>query len=170
MSRTNHIMKCLGSSALVLALSAAGAQAAPKRVSGAKPVNCVACHGKEQVLPADHPKLANMKLASCRECHVKGDVSSLDGKLPLSHKHLLAGLTCAKCHGKAKKQEPVDFQVCVGCHEPEKLAQTTSAVRPQNPHTSRHYGTALDCNACHHQHAKSEDFCGQCHKFQFKLP
>jgi cytochrome c oxidase cbb3-type subunit 3 len=34
---------------------------------------------------------------------------------------------------------------------------------PPNPHTSPHYGTELDCNLCHRQHAKSENYCAQCH-------
>ncbi|MBW2098891.1 MAG: cytochrome c3 family protein [Deltaproteobacteria bacterium] len=32
-----------------------------------------------------------------------------------------------------------------------------------NPHNSPHYGADLDCNFCHHQHSKSENFCAQCH-------
>ena len=60
---------------------------------------------------------------------------------------------------------------CVSCHGPtEGLAQKTKEIKPTNPHTSPHYGTELDCNLCHHQHTRSEDFCGQCHSFKFKTP
>jgi len=48
--------------------------------------------------------------------------------------------------------------------------QQEAGVKPSNPHTSPHYGMSLDCNLCHHQHAKSENYCSQCHKFDFKVP
>lgn len=156
--------------ALVLTFAATAALAAPKRIVTAKPDNCVACHGKDHVLPDGHPKTSKMAFANCLECHPKDGSTTLSGKLPLSHKHQLLGITCVKCHGKAKKQEPVPAEVCQSCHEPEKLAARTSGLKPQNPHTSKHYGTSLDCNNCHHQHSKSEDFCIQCHSFNFKLP
>jgi hypothetical protein len=43
-------------------------------------------------------------------------------------------------------------------------------TKPTNPHTSPHYGTDLDCNLCHHQHAASEDYCAYCHDYDFKTP
>lgn len=156
--------------AAALVLAGTTAFAAPKRLATAKPDNCVACHGKEQVLPAGHPKTAKMTFANCQECHPKDGPASLSGKLPLSHKHHLSGANCVQCHGKSKKKEPVAAEVCHTCHEPEQLARKTSGIKPQNPHTSKHYGTSLDCNNCHHQHEKSEDFCIQCHSFNFKLP
>lgn len=156
---------------LVVTTFAAGATAAPKRLATANPDNCAACHGKEKILPADHSRTAKMTLASCRECHAKGSSSSLAGKLPLSHVHQLAGVTCVKCHGKAKKKQEVEYKVCLSCHDADKLAAKTATVKPENPHNSPHYGTSLlDCNVCHHQHAKSENFCIQCHSFDFKLP
>ncbi len=165
---TRHAaMLTAASLALLVALPAF---AAPKRLTSAKPDNCSACHGKDKVLPEGHAKTAKMALSACRECHTKDSPTSLSGKLPLSHRHQLAGVTCVKCHGKAKKQTPVEAAVCETCHEPARLAEKTAGVKPQNPHTSPHYGTALDCNVCHHQHAKSENFCIQCHTFNFKLP
>ncbi|QEM69775.1 hypothetical protein FO488_17500 [Geobacter sp. FeAm09] len=147
------------------------AHAAPKRLASAKPANCASCHGKEAVLPAGHPSTAGMTLASCRECHAKGGASSLAGKLPLGHIHQLSGVTCVKCHGKTKKPQPVDMAQCVACHgDTDKLAEKTAGVKPQNPHKSPHYGTTLDCNNCHHQHEKAENFCLQCHKFDFVVP
>jgi hypothetical protein len=83
----------------------------------------------------------------------------------------LAGLDCTKCHGKTKKPEAATMEQCVACHGPAaKLAEKTQTVKPKNPHTSPHYGTELDCNLCHHQHAKSENYCNQCHQFDFKVP
>ncbi|HSD42833.1 MAG TPA: cytochrome c3 family protein [Burkholderiales bacterium] len=41
----------------------------------------------------------------------------------------------------------------------------------KNPHNSPHYGRDADCNLCHHQHAKSENYCAQYHeKWAFKVP
>jgi hypothetical protein len=52
----------------------------------------------------------------------------------------------------------------------EKVSAATASVKPTNPHNSPHYGKNADCNLCHHQHEKSENYCTQCHKFDFKLP
>jgi hypothetical protein len=155
---------------LISILISATATAAPKRLATAKPANCATCHGKEKALPEGHTAVAGMNINSCRECHAKGDSSSLAGKLPLSHVHQLGGVTCVKCHGKTKKPQAVDTQVCESCHDPVKLSEKTAAVKPQNPHTSPHYGTALNCTYCHRQHEKAENFCNQCHKFDFKIP
>lgn len=155
----------------VVTLFSMTAYAAPKRLASAKPGNCAACHGKDAILPADHPKTSGMTLASCRECHAKGGSSSLAGKLPLSHVHQLGGVTCVKCHGKTKKPQPVGMEQCVACHgDTDKLAEKTAGIKQQNPHKSPHYGTTLDCNTCHHQHEKAENFCLQCHKFDFVVP
>jgi DnaJ-class molecular chaperone len=155
---------------LITVIFTATVMAAPKRLATAKAANCAACHGKESVLPDKHEKTAGMSLNSCKECHVKGDSSSLAGKLPLSHVHQLAGVTCVKCHGKTKKPQAIEPAVCESCHDPVKLSEKTAKVKPQNPHTSPHYGTALNCTYCHHQHEKAENFCNQCHKFDFKMP
>lgn len=85
--------------------------------------------------------------------------------------HTQNGVKCADCHGKAKKPAPVEMDRCVTCHDTKELAAKTANVQPQNPHENRHYGTELDCNKCHHQHKKSENFCLQCHPtFKFAVP
>jgi hypothetical protein len=110
-----------------------------------------------------------MQWKDCQACHSEGKMSLL-GKIPASHVHLLSGVNCAACHG-AGKPEPVAMEKCVSCHGPTaKLAEKSAGVKPSNPHISPHYGTDLDCNLCHHQHAKSENYCLQCHKFDFKVP
>lgn len=83
--------------------------------------------------------------------------------------HASNGIKCVDCHGEAAKREPVSMEKCISCHgETDKLAQKTAAVKPRNPHESRHYGTEADCNLCHHQHKKSENFCLPCHqRFNF---
>lgn len=158
---------------LVFALLAAGvvAGAAPKRAAKAKPGDCAACHGAEKVLSDGHEATKDMMYDGCLECHGGTGKESLRTKIPSGHIHQLRGITCEKCHGKTKQQEELTMDQCIACHgDTEKLAEKTSAVKPANPHTSPHYGTSLDCNVCHHQHKKSENFCSQCHKFDFAVP
>lgn len=145
--------------------------AAPKLVpSKAKAGDCAACHVQKKMLPDKHPDTKAMNLAACKACHTKDNLD-LTGKFPGSHTHQLAGVNCEGCHGKTKKPEEVAMEKCVACHgATAKLAEKTKDVKPTNPHTSPHYGTDLNCNLCHHQHAKSENYCAQCHKFDFKTP
>jgi hypothetical protein len=146
------------------------ASAAPIQNPKAKGGDCSACHGKDKILPESHPDTKAMNAKSCLACHKDGKMS-LVGKMPGSHVHQLSGIMCASCHGKVKKPEAVAMDKCVACHgSPDKLAEKTAKVKPENPHTSPHYGTTLDCNLCHKQHVKSENFCSQCHKFDFKVP
>ena len=145
--------------------------AAPKLVpSDARPGDCAACHTEGKVLSDTHPDTKEMNLAACKACHTRDNLD-LTGKFPGSHTHYLAGVTCVACHGKTEKPEEVAMEKCVACHgSTAKLAEKTKNIKPTNPHTSPHYGTDLDCNLCHRQHAKSEDFCAQCHSFNFKTP
>jgi hypothetical protein len=154
---------------LFLPLCSSLVSAAPK---DAHPSSCYSCHDKkDKILPDNHKPTEGMTLESCRECHRQGGKSArLAGKLPLVHAHQLSGVTCVKCHGESKKKEAVETEVCESCHDPVKLAQKTARVKPENPHTSPHYGTALNCTYCHHQHEPSENFCTQCHSFDFKVP
>ncbi|WP_418869780.1 cytochrome c3 family protein, partial [Sutterella wadsworthensis] len=39
-----------------------------------------------------------------------------------------------------------------------------------NPHVSPHYGKTLECTNCHLMHQESENYCNQCHEFNFKVP
>lgn len=143
---------------------------AADRLAGAKAGNCAACHKGQKVLPADHADTKTMFYKDCLHCHEKGGTQKLEGRLPASHIHGLGGITCAKCHGKTKKPSEVEMKQCIMCHSPEKLVSKTAGVKPTNPHTSPHYGTDLDCNLCHHQHRKSENYCSQCHNFDFSVP
>jgi len=154
---------------IIFMLAAIGAWAAPKLLPDAKPGDCGACHGKDRVMPESHPDVKSMDWKGCKMCHKEGKMD-LTGKLPGSHVHQLSGATCVKCHG-SEKPEPLSMDKCVSCHgSTAKLAEKTAKVKPENPHTSPHYGTELDCNLCHHQHAKSENYCNQCHKFNFRVP
>ncbi|MCX7981760.1 MAG: cytochrome c3 family protein [Syntrophales bacterium] len=132
--------------------------------------DCQACHRDKKVLPDNHPSTVEMNWKGCIMCHPKGD-KDLTGKIPGSHRHYLSGVNCVSCHGKVKKETPVKMAKCVSCHGATvKLAERTAHVKPTNPHTSPHYGTELDCNLCHHQHTKSENYCLQCHSFPFRVP
>jgi hypothetical protein len=164
------LLLCLCLTLSLLAVTAGSAEAAPKRIATAKAGDCAACHGAEKVLPADHKDTKAMTGADCLGCHEKTGPSSLRTKMPASHTHQFAGVNCAKCHGKTKKPEEVKMKQCVACHNTDKLAEKTAGVKPKNPHESPHYGKTLDCNLCHHQHGKSENYCNQCHRFDFVVP
>lgn len=85
--------------------------------------------------------------------------------------HKSHGLDCAVCHGpdKANLKEPATAD-CTGCHAVDALVAKTKDVKPTNPHMSPHYRSELDCTNCHMGHMESENFCNQCHQFNFKLP
>jgi hypothetical protein len=153
-------------------LTAALAQSpgAPKRLPSAKPSDCAACHGKTSPLPQKHPAIANKTMSDCIGCHAKGSPTALRGKLPLSHTHQLSGVTCKSCHANPRKPEAVKAAKCLTCHTGEAIFAATAQVKPTNPHGSPHYGKESDCNLCHHQHEKAENYCTQCHKFDFKVP
>ena len=151
--------------------------AAPTRDPAAKGNDCAACHQAGLPLLAKHPSTQTNKWSDCMDCHEKGTDDTIAGKIPGSHAHQLAGVTCADCHGSSGKAgstvKPVavEMDMCLTCHKSgEKMAALTAKVKPQNPHVSAHYNSDLDCNVCHHQHAKSENFCVECHSFGFKVP
>jgi len=153
------------------------ASSAPAQDSGqakllpdAKATDCVACHAAHDPLPSAHPPIAGKTLTDCHACHAPGSAQDLTGVMPLFHSHLLSGLTCKSCHSDPAKAEPVEASTCMGYHDPEKVAAATANVKPTNPHDSPHYGKTADCDLCHHQHEKSENYCAQCHQFNFKVP
>ena len=117
-----------------------------------------------------------MSLVTFLGCLLAGGASAAatakgkDGNLGKLHASM--GITCAQCHENVKKPTAVPMGKCVSCHGPtEKLAAKTANIKPRNPHENRHYGTEADCNLCHHQHKKSENFCLPCHqRFDFVVP
>lgn len=88
----------------------------------------------------------------------------------LADRHVAKGVQCAMCHGPDEKnlQEPT-ADTCKQCHSVDALVEKTAKVKPTNPHTSPHYATDLDCNSCHLGHQSGENFCNQCHQFDFKV-
>ena len=143
------------------------------RISGAQAWECAACHRAQNVLPKQHVDIQEMPYVGCAVCHLseEGFAGALKGKMPGSHLHAFRNVPCAGCHGQEKKPAPVAKSQCLVCHgSAAKVALKTQNTKPNNPHDSPHYGTQLDCNFCHRQHAKSEDYCAQCHKFNFVVP
>jgi len=149
------------------------AVASKSKAMDVKAWDCAGCHKGKKVLPDNHIAIKEMPYEGCLVCHLPGEgkAGTLKGKIPGSHLHAFKGVKCEQCHGKVKKPEPVEMAKCVACHgATAKLAEKTAKVKPQNPHESPHYGTDADCNLCHHQHAKSENLCAQCHKFDYVVP
>lgn len=147
--------------------------AAPTRDPAARGNDCAACHKADAKapLPARHKATGKMKFADCLECHEKRTDDTLVGKLPGSHAHQLAGVGCVDCHGKGDKPAPVEMDQCLSCHgSGDKVSARTAKLKPRNPHESAHYGTDLDCNLCHRQHQKSENYCAECHSWKFQVP
>ncbi len=166
------LIGCASFMCAVIALAAG-----PTRDPSAKGNDCATCHQAGLPLLAKHPSTKTNKLSDCMDCHEKGTDDTIIGIIPGSHLHQLAGVTCVDCHGSSgkagstTKPVAVDMDKCLSCHgSGEKVAALTAKVKPQNPHRSTHYNTDLDCNVCHQQHAKSEDFCAECHTFGFKVP
>ncbi|SEM15355.1 Cytochrome b subunit of formate dehydrogenase [Syntrophus gentianae] len=162
------ILSCIG---VLLFFPFSGAAAnSPKRLANVQPGDCQACHeGGKKVLPENHMNTKGMKLKSCVTCHAK-DKISIKSKMPTSHAHTLAGITCEKCHGQKTPFTKIEYEVCVACHSTEGLAKVPAkGPTLPNPHNS-HYGTEVDCSLCHFQHKKSEFMCSQCHSFKNVTP
>jgi len=85
--------------------------------------------------------------------------------------HASKGVACVDCHGDQAQREPVPMVKCLECHDTKEVAAATADLKPTNPHNNRHYSTETNCNYCHHQHRKSENFCTPCHlRFEFVVP
>lgn len=84
-------------------------------------------------------------------------------------RHAAKGVTCVQCHGQNNEITTPDINQCKKCHNADELVEKTKNVKPQNPHVSPHYGNTLECTLCHVQHAEPENYCNQCHSFDFKV-
>ncbi|WP_376711935.1 cytochrome c3 family protein [Shewanella profunda] len=86
-------------------------------------------------------------------------------EIRLHHKE--AGLKCNSCHIN-KPFDSVEMEQCLTCHKlPEKKTDYHGAP---DKHDSPHYGITLECENCHREHSESEDYCANCHDFNFKVP
>jgi hypothetical protein len=90
-------------------------------------------------------------------------------KVLLLQKHTDKGMTCTGCHEENPPAKGAAMAKCLTCHGPyDKLADKTEGKGDHNPHAS-HNGE-LSCDSCHHVHKVSENYCSQCHQFEFKVP
>ena len=88
------------------------------------------------------------------------DASSAQENTPFgADRHGIKNVTCKECH----------INQCSKCHAPDEIEKKTRGIKPQNPHVSPHYGNKLECTLCHLQHAAPENYCAQCHSFDFKV-
>jgi hypothetical protein len=153
-------------------VSSSAFSAESKKTEDAKPGNCMVCHEGRKVLPAGHVKTDGMRFAECNRCHQKsGDKNKPDdlrGRLSLGHAHQFGGIPCSGCHGEARPLADVDGQKCLNCHADYKSSSKPTDKSIPGPHQS-HMGD-LDCLLCHHVHTRSENFCGQCHWWKYKVP
>lgn len=156
--------------AVIAMLSGTVAAQAPLQHSD-DPGDCATCHGGGQVLPDGHVPTAGMSLEGCSACHVPETALSLRSAMPLDHHHLLSGVTCQTCHENPETPTPMSTSQCLACHGPlEELAARTAEARPTNPHSTPHGPTFAECDLCHQVHKESEDFCAQCHNFNYVVP
>ena len=113
-------------------------------------------------------KFSNLLLAAAAALAMTPALAAEPG---IAAPHAALGLGCESCHGpdKANPATPT-LETCTTCHELKGLVAKTASVKPTNPHMSPHYQDQLDCTLCHMGHAQSENYCAQCHQFDFKVP
>ncbi len=98
-----------------------------------------------------------------------------DGGGFLADRHAARGVKCEVCHSDvAKGTMKLDanrHEACVQCHGwYDEVAKKTAPADPEemNPH-SQHDGN-LPCSTCHKGHKKGENYCGNCHYYNFTVP
>lgn len=134
--------------------------------------NCFSCHTAskdgEVIFPGHSdmkaPKDAMSGLYKYFESWMTSDL--LDGS------HRRKGAYCLDCHKDYTDEDMVSDtkSACMGCHgnDDEMVKKTADTKYIHNPHKS-HY-VDLKCSACHRGHKPFEDFCAQCHPFNYKAP
>lgn len=132
------------------------------------PGDCNACHKNGKVLSKGHPITTKMDMKTCKTCHkdepVEGKtLSSLSGKIPLSHMHMLRGITCKVCHETEIKT--LNTENCIACHKDYNVK--TNKINPSLPKVHDTHMGELSCNLCHKIHGKSVNFCAQCHDWHY---
>ena len=134
-----------------------------------KPGECTACHEGKEVLPQGHVETKDMMGKECDACH-RPEEASLRTKIPLGHMHMLEGISCKGCHEDPASAEAIDPTVCKKCHDDLNLLMDRTNDLAVNPHFSPHEGKVPECVRCHHLHKGSENYCGQCHGLEYKVP
>lgn len=165
-----QLLRFLLSGALIMAFSGIVAAQAPLPHSD-DPGDCATCHRDVQMLPDGHVPTAGMRLEDCVACHAPATPLDLHPVMPLDHFHMLAGVTCQTCHEDADPPMQMSSDQCLACHGPlEDLAERTAETQPTNPHGTPHGPPYAACDLCHRVHTESENFCAQCHDFDFTVP
>ncbi len=86
------------------------------------------------------------------------------------HANLYKDSKCTSCHGpKGAVGLPAD-DVCLKCHDLEKLVVSTARPEEdkwQNPHNNLHWGKEMPCMECHSEHQEGKPFCQGCHSFKY---
>ena len=143
--------------------------AAVKTPAPPKPGDCASCHEGKKVLPDDHVDTKDMTGDDCSACH-EPESNTLRTKIPLSHIHKLAGISCTGCHEDPASAVPADTAVCQKCHSDSRSLVEAASKLKINPHFSPHEGKTPDCKKCHHMHKSSENYCAQCHGLKYDVP
>jgi hypothetical protein len=86
----------------------------------------------------------------------------------LADKHGKSGIECNDCHKEKPPKSAVSTAVCIPCHREIYKKSAEEKTGDPNPHRS-HQGE-IPCESCHHGHKASENKCGSCHDFDFKVP
>lgn len=86
------------------------------------------------------------------------------------HAALYRGKPCVACHATSEPAALPADDVCLKCHQLEKLV--TATARPesevwQNPHNNLHWGKDVPCMECHGEHRESKPLCQGCHSFDY---
>ena len=128
----------------------------------------------------------------CSVCHVMDTYfDSLQDTHLLAYTHAQEGLACLDCHeveaveqahegavaGIPMKQRKFEMEFCLDCHLPNEhtsyaeIIERTEGLEEEigaNPHDS-HFGE-MECRVCHKIHRESEDYCAQCHSWEWEVP
>jgi cytochrome c nitrite reductase small subunit len=130
----------------------------------------------------------------CAVCHIMDPyLESWESSDLGAHYHAEYDVTCLECHEPTLEQQvnellvyvQGDYEVplkemkypqedCLGCHEHgsyEQIIEMTADLEDTggaNPHDS-HYGE-MECRLCHKMHKESEDYCAQCHDYDWDVP
>lgn len=84
---------------------------------------------------------------------------------------------CSVCHTKENavngnmfvKLNNAACQTCHGSYEDLGKKVERKLNGEPNPHTSAHYGSGIECAACHKEHKPSTVYCNNCHEFKYQL-
>ncbi|MCL1926822.1 MAG: cytochrome c3 family protein [Syntrophorhabdaceae bacterium] len=134
--------------------------------------NCLSCHTASKDGEVTFPSYPNMKVSKDTMPDLYKYFESWMASDLLVGSHRRNGAYCLDCHKDYTDEYMAGDtkSACAGCHgDDEEMAKKTAGTKyMHNPHKS-HY-VDLKCSACHSGHKPFEDFCAQCHPFNYKAP